>query len=408
MLLEYGYFLFVNPVFEYEGFTIKISIFKLFESYLVVFILSIFIIKLENLSYPSKIVVYVLFINLLLPISSLYWLQDHSREFFLTISLSFLLLFYILVKTPMLKLPTLKEGKNLSFLILFFLTIIVYVFLIVTGGLQRINFDLSNVYSTREEFNASSDNWLMDYLLPWQAHITNMFLLIYGLIRKNRILVVISLILQISIFAMTGHKSYLFAPILIFGIYYFFKKGYQNNILFFITSALIFLQSTLYILYSISNNPNMLSLFLRRLFYVPAQLHFLYFDFYENMTKYKLSASFLSFIIDNPYGTNPVYLVAQKVFGRDFSPNVGIFGDAYLNFGIIGILLFMLILGGVLKILDSVSKNTPLVLSTGIIIIPGTALVDAALFTSLLTHGILFAIFVIWLTNSVVNRHEKT
>lgn len=68
----------------------------------------------------------------------------------------------------------------------------------------------------------------------------------------------------------------------------------------------------------------------------------------------------------------------------------------------------MLILGEVLKILDNVSKNTPLVLSTGIIIIPGTALVDSALFTSLLTHGIFFAIFVIWLTNSVVNRHEKT
>ncbi len=40
----------------------------------------------------------------------------------------------------------------------------------------------------------------------------------------------------------------------------------------------------------------------------------------------------------------------------------------------------MLILVGGLKILESVSKNTPLVLTTGIIITPGTALVDGRIY----------------------------
>src|SRR5699024_8108593 len=104
------------------------------------------------------------------------------------------------------------------------------------------------------------------------------------------------------------------------------------------------------------------------------------------------SHSFLSSIFDNPYNIVPIELVSTNYFGKDFNPNVGIWGDAYLNFGFLGVFLFSLILGIVLILFDSISDKSITLLSMSIIVIPSMSLVNSALFTSLLTHGILFAI----------------
>ncbi|CDQ22978.1 hypothetical protein [Halobacillus karajensis] len=126
------------------------------------------------------------------------------------------------------------------------------------------------------------------------------------------------------------------------------------------------------------------------------------------MEKYKLSHSILTFIYDNPYNMGPVDLVARDVFGLEgFSPNVGIFGDAYLNFGLMGIIIFVVLLGSILVLFDSVAMKSPLILSMTIIIIPSMSLVNSGMFTSLATHGILFAIFVTWLSSTLLHRNEK-
>lgn len=405
VILEYGYFVYVYPLYGYSGFSVNISMFKLIESYLIIIILSCFLIKMERYNSPSKIVLYILFINLFLPLSSLYWIQDDSRQFFITIAISFLMIYFILFKTPRLEIFYMKEGKNISIILFVFLTIIVYGSLIASGGLQRMNFNIMNIYETREEFSSNS-NFLLGYLLPWQARITNMFFLIYGIVIKNKKLIVFSLILQLLIFSMTGSKSYLFAPIIIIGTYYLFKKGYKNYLLLFISSALSILFTILITLFKFFGDGIALSYFLRRTFYVPAKLHYMYYDFFEDMTKYKLSTSILSFMFENPYGKNPVAFIAERVYEKDFSPNVGIFGDAYLNFGLFGIILFSFLLSVMLKLLDSVAENVPLVISSAIIILPSMALVNSAFFTSILTHGIIFAILVIWLSNSILLKSK--
>ncbi|CDQ18948.1 hypothetical protein [Halobacillus karajensis] len=207
---------------------------------------------------------------------------------------------------------------------------------------------------------------------------------------------------------MTNFKSFLFAPLVVLGLYLIFKKGFKNSILLLMTSALSTLLTIMILLYKTTEGIVVLSIFLRRLFFVPANLHYTYFNFFEGMEKYKLSHSILTFIYDNPYNMGPVDLVARDVFGLEgFSPNVGIFGDAYLNFGLMGIIIFVVLLGSILVLFDSVAMKSPLILSMTIIIIPSMSLVNSGMFTSLATHGILFAIFVTWLSSTLLHRNEK-
>lgn len=405
IIIEFGYFTFVNPYFGYSGFIIDISLLKMLESYLFVIVLSYLLASLDRFNRPSKIVIYILYVNLFLPLSSLYWLRDESRPFFMVVSICFLLLYFILNRKTLVRIPTLKEGKYVAIAILVSVTLIVYGYIIATGGLLRINLNLLDVYDTREGYSGSTIR-LMGYLLPWQAHVINFTFLIYGLIKKNKIVVFFSLFLQVFLFSMTNFKSFLFAPIVVIGIYLIIKKGYQNRLLLLMTSTLSLLILFLLTVFKLTNNILFLSIFLRRLFFVPASLHYTYFNFFEHMEKYKLSASIFSSVIDNPYNISPVGLVAREVYGKDFSPNVGIFGDGYLNFGFVGMILFIVILGFVLVFFDSVSKKSPLILSMSIIIIPSMALVNSGMFTSFLTHGILFSIFVTWLTSTLFKKYE--
>ncbi|WP_017726174.1 O-antigen polymerase [Halalkalibacterium ligniniphilum] len=406
IVLEYGYYTFVHPLFGYSGFYLEVSLIKMLESYIVVIFLSFLFSTLDDVNKPSKIVCYILFINLFLPISSLYWLQNQSRVFFLVIFFSCLLLYFMTKKLKPIQVATLKEGSNVAFFVVIGITISVYGYLIVTGGLQRINLNLLNVYETRDYYSESNVP-LMGYLLPWQAHVINLFFLIYGLIKSSKKIIVFTLFLQVFLFSMTNFKSFLFAPLVVVGLYFILKNELKNKLLLLMTFSLSVLMILLILMYEISENIVLLSIFLRRLFFVPASLQYTYYDFFENMEKYKLSNSIFSSFFENPYNIGPVGLIAREVYGREFAPNVGIFGDGYLNFGLIGIILFVMILGGVLLIFDSVARKSPTILSMSIIIIPSMSLVNSAMFTSFATHGILFAIFITWLTSTLFNQTER-
>jgi len=405
-ILEYGYISFVNPLYEYSGFSLNISSIKIIESYLLVIVISTILVQFDKYDKPSKVVIYILFINLYLPLSSLYWLQDNSRPFYLLISISIISLCLFLMKVKVIRIQSLREGNNITFLLLIGITIIVYGYLLITGGIQRVNFNLMDVYGVREDYSLIS-NRLFGYLVPWQANIINLFFLIYGIIKRSKNIIFVSVFLQLFLFSMTNFKSFLFSPLVVLGIYMIFKKGLKNNLLLTITIILSLFSSLLLIFSKITGDIILLSIFLRRLFFVPAKLHFQYFDFMENMEKYKLSHSILSGFVTNPYGIGPVELVSNNLFENGGNPNVGVFGDSFVNFGFAGVLLFTMILGFILLVLDSVASNSPSILSMSIIIIPSMSLINSALFTSLATHGILFSILIIWLTSSLFRIDER-
>lgn len=406
LMLELGYLIFVSKMYEYSGFTIDITGAKIVESYVLFFIITPLIITKFQKKQPSFIILFVLYVNLYLPLSALYWLANESRVFFWAVSIGIIILSTFSYLMPKVKIPYFQKVLMPTISIIVATSFIVYGYLIITGGLQRLNFNLLEVYETRAAYSLSS-NKIIGYLIPWQAYIFNMLVLLIGFYKHNRSLVYFALFLQLLLFGMTNFKSFLFAPIVLIIFYFIWRKfGYRYLIFLSTTSISVFI-AILLIVYKFKSEFFLLSIFLRRLFFTPAQLHNVYYDYFSINEKYLLSHSVFENIIQNPYGVSPVSLIAENIFGRDFSPNAGFFADAYLNFGLFGIFLFVVILGFIMRLVDGLFEDIDPIYPTLILVIPSTALVNSAFLTSLWTHGILISILTLYLFKEYFLRRRK-
>ena len=156
----------------------------------------------------------------------------------------------------------------------------------------------------------------MGYLIPWQAYVFNMFGLLYALNKKGKSYWLLSLVIiaQLLIFAMTGHKSFLLAPFLVSGVYMVWRS--KSAITWIIIGAFL-LVITSYIYFLITKDEFVPSLFIRRLFFVPARLHVLFYDFFSQPKHpfYMLSIRF-RFMVKNPYNMPMVRVIALEYWGR--------------------------------------------------------------------------------------------
>jgi hypothetical protein len=202
---------------------------------------------------------------------------------------------------------------------------------------------------------------------------------------------------QILLFSVTGQKSIFFSVLIIVGIYFALRsrgKLFGLKVVGGLITVII-ASSTLDKLF---NSTFLSSLFVRRLMATPGLLTGYYYDFFSNHSKVFLAHSIFKPFLDYPYTFEPPFLIGNLYFNKpDMSANVNYIADAFSNFGYYGILFFTIILAIVLWIFDSVSKHSNYYLTILILSMSAWSLTDTALFTSLLTHGILFALCIVYL-----------
>lgn len=400
LLLDYLYRNYVTRYYAADFLLSNENVFRLLESYVFIIFFSLLVsYSLYRRWRPSGIVIVLTYIIVLLPLSSLYGLANVPSIFMYEVALCFSLLILITHIMPRVILPNLgKDFVYLGIFLIFCISVYVYGWLIITGGIERLNFDLLHVYAVRNEYIQTRGPF-MGYFVPWQANIFNIFLICYALLKKNYKLLFFGACVQMVLFGMTGHKSFLLAPIFSAGIFFIWQR--KNAMLYLIFGSFILLLSA-YTYFIFSGNELISGIFIRRLFFVPASLHVIYYDFFSqpNHPLYMLSDSFLRQFIDNPYGLHMPELIAQTYWGKNFWPDVGFLGDAYGNFGFFGMLVFSIILGIVIRIIDGVSSFLPTYFVAAIIAMPAFALTESALFTTFLTHGLLIALLVLWIIRS--------
>jgi hypothetical protein len=141
------------------------------------------------------------------------------------------------------------------------------------------------------------------------------------------------------------------------------------------------------------------SLFTRRVLLVPAQLSFLYYDFFsENDSTFLSQHQIFRNFINYPYHLDPSHLMGEIYFGKPtMGACSGIYSDAFMNFGFLGFILWAFLLTAILKIVDSFSKNKKKTITIAAIAMPAFLLGNSALLTSLLTHGILLSLLILYL-----------
>jgi len=392
-LLDVVYILFVHRYYGYSGFSMQLDGLKLVESYLLLIPLFVFLPRGEG--RISAVGIKLLFIMMVVPTLSLYAMKNESRVFMCLLIGGFWLTQLTVQILPRLRIARVKKSSSALYLGLGVVSLLVYVALFTVRGMPTLrSLNLSLVYEVRSAFVHDLPR-ILGYLVPWQANVINSFLIAFAWYQRRYFGMGVVLVLQLLLFLFTGAKSFLLAPVLVLFLAYAVRKKrfFELSLKGFITAT-----SFSFVVHALGGSIVLPSLFIRRLFFVPAQNYFYYYDFFSHHQLMYLSHSILNPFFDNPYGMRVTNMIGSLYYGQPAtSVNTGYLADAYMNFGALGVVIFSVFLGVFLVMLDSLTKKTDTAIAMAVIAVPLTALVNSGFFTTLLTQGFLLSMLVLWL-----------
>ena len=394
VFLEISYSRFVYPVFSYTNFTLEINIFKLIESYL--FTVFFFILLTDRDDKPSRIALKLLFLLMIVPISSFYALANMERSYYYAFIAGFFLTLAIVKIYPVLKIKKVKNSNLFLFICLAIISLCVYLVLIKENGIPTLKaFTLTSVYEIRGEVDYGLR--IISYFVGWVASVINCFLLGLAWHKRRYFSLMCVLCLQLVLYAILAHKSVLLTPFVVLFVIFAVKKKQFMRLTLLSLIGLIFF-SYVFNAFNISKLPS--SLFIRRVLFVPARVSYNYYDFFSKNPYTYLSQSKVGLgLAKNPYRDIGVANLMGLTYADEVKchMNTGYMGDAYMNFGFAGMLIFSYLLGLMLIIADSVAKNVNICIAIAAMIIPIQKLVNGALFTCMLTNGFILSLLVVWL-----------
>jgi hypothetical protein len=401
LLLDLSYIIFVNRYFEYMGFNLDLNISKYIFSIFVFIVLYYFLPK--NIDKPSSIFLQLHYIIMIIPMFTIYSFGDKSTLFFVICMFIFSMECFLVKLLPKFKIIRIKKSKNILYSILILITVLVYFSMIRANGfpsLKALNF--LNVYDIRGKV---SYPFLMPYLVIWQAKVINPFFIVTSYINKDKKVFFIFLSLQVLLYLITAHKSFLF---IIFAILLVVKVVHKPNLLNNILKIASFGILAIILLFKITNSLMIPSLFLRRLLFIPAQIKFFYYDFFSNNDFLYFSQGAIGKLVglEYPYQLEVAQMIGYIYYGNEgTNANTGYLADAYANMGIIGMFFIGLLFVFILILVDSLSIKIGKELTVGLTLFPILSLNDGALLTNLLTGGLLFLLLILYLhSNSTQNR----
>jgi hypothetical protein len=247
---------------------------------------------------------------------------------------------------------------------------------------------LGDVYATRAQFDSASGGAPgSGYIAPWAGNVINPLLMTLGAARRRASLAALGFMGQLLIYSVTGYKSVLFAIVLVPLVYIAVSRANRSF-------GLLLAVGTPAILFAAILGHAILGewsiALTRRLFAVPGQVAWYYFDYFSIHPADHLAHSFLRwFDVPSVYGLNPAVLIGQvryPGFGTDV--NAGLWPDAYSNFRFAGMVGLTLLFGLVLLVADGLGRGKDARVVGPLLAMAGLTLADSALFTTLLTHGL--------------------
>lgn len=409
LILDLSYRFVIAPYFEYMGFVLNINSVKVVESYILTGILSLFLPR--EAKKPSDFCIVLLFLLPVLPTFSLYGFTDADRAYTYMLALAFITVKEGKRLIPLFKLERLKGGRRIGIVSTVIIVSVTVIWLVWRGGLSYFNLDLARVYDYRRDVGAVINIGIWAYINTWAFKVFNPLLIAWSLYRKNYFLFWVSLSLQVFFFGISSHKSVLFYPVLILALYFFIERRYSLHL---VVLGIIGIIGMADILFFFSEQILPASLFIRRVMYVPALLNYAYYEFFsENGFVYLTTAKPFSFFFKYPYQYPPPLLVSSYLWGQTNTwANNGFLATSYMHFGFSGMILFSLIVGMLLQLIDILVRNRlPLWFGLSLVVVPLFSLFTSSdLTTALLNHGLGIAILLIWLFSAkggLISRVRK-
>lgn len=372
-----------------KNFDAKYNLLKVIFSYLIVAI--IFIINQKNTSKFVKFYNKLYILIMLIPISLIYSIRDFSTLTYLLFALEFLIMAYgfnIINKINFTKhikkdyFGNFLKKINVTNIIYYFFWIITFLIIcccLKYNGIPKLTaLNLYNVYSVRKEFYLPK---YIQYLYNFETEFIILFLLVISLYKKNYKRAILVFFIQILFFLWKADRMILLSCPLVVFVYFLidkldYKKYIENNMIWSIACIAIFS-----ILLHLIKIQMPLGLFVRRFLIVPANLKFIYVDFFSINPKIGLVGTVINSILKetNPY-SNISYpnAIANIYFDSpEMYSNTGFLVEGYARWGYLGFILIPIIYIIIMKILDKGSKELSFPLMISISLIPLIMLNDS-------------------------------
>jgi hypothetical protein len=351
----------------------------------------------EKRTGPSRVMLVVQLVAVIVPLQAL--VAAHFElarpEFAAAVAVAYLGTLVLAGVMPEVQLPAVPARLS-ALLLIAAMLVTAYVLwaLRAGGGLGRISFDLTSVYEVREEFLTRAGRF-MGYLVPWQGYVLNPALLLIALRRRSLLIGLTGLALQLLLFGMTGFRAFLFIPALLLAFYVIAPRRQLTAI---VLAGMLAVIGLALVLYAWLEQPLIPLLLIDRVVVVPAEIHYWYYDFFgvHGQAPLQLSQSILAGLSTSHYQVPIAEVIGWTYIGSEASANVGLFGDAYANFGFAGCAAFALLFAVVLKAIDAAARATDPRIAAALVAVPAFELVNAGLLTTLLTHGLALAVLVLW------------
>lgn len=320
----------------------------------------------------------------------------------LLIVVAFLLLNFIFI-FPLISIPKIKISYSVFLLVILSISLINIVYIFYVFGVSK---SLTWIFSPRVydiRLNARSImaplSRIGRYIITWQSQVFGPFLFASGLYRHNWLLIVFGVISQIIIYSVLATKNSIFSLLLACVIFFLLDKFSNKSLgIYLLLGAVVGVFCVILVDYIFTPTTWFLSSTItRRVIYTPGLLTTYFFDFFSKKQPALLGHSFLKNITKYPYDISPTFLIGLHYFGNiSTNADANLWADGYANFGIAGVFMFTIVLAIVLWLLDNLSKPLGKEFAGLIGAFPGYILADSPLFTSLLTHGVLILLIIVW------------
>ena len=415
LIFDVLYVKYMHEVWAHKGFDYSWQLLKYIESWLL-FLCVAFSLP-GTLRVTSDMFVTVIGIAVLLPMTSMYGLTSEPRWIIYSILLGHVVILATR-KARLFNIPVISNNQEIPLYLSLFSVCVVVSWMCISGAVYHINFDFSEVYNRRSEVGALINKGFFSYLNGWVLKAFNLFLLAYGLYKKNWMLVAISIVIQIFLFSVIAHKAILFYPILIIFIWLWFRKNTSLTFVPLLIIGVVLISATIW---KISGDQYslMISLVVRRMFYVVANNIYDYYHYFSSNQFIYWSNSLTTRFIEYPYTENYPDLVGSfqaVIVGRegtdaaDTYVNSSFLATGYMHAGFLGLILYCFLVGLLFRIVDVIANQSmPIWFAVSIMLIPMFSLISSAdLPTALLTHGVIVSILLLLFSRHSLHQVEDS
>lgn len=390
LLLDIIYVNFIAVRWAFYGFTYETpTFFSYVGSWILTLIVAVCITQLMKLRIFSSIVLQCLLIIAFLPSVVLYTYMSEASEMYSYYILYWgmlLLFFFIICNRAFRPVQFAVNESFLAKLSVFFFFLCVFVWSVYSRF--HIQLDILDVYEQRRLAARFGMPLPLAYLFGG-AQICVPFLAIWALTQKRKLIFLINVAAQLIAFFSTGSKLAFFALLVGIVAYYALtiKKTYYYTTIVLVGASLLNVFS---IIESVFRNTYFLSdSLIRRIMFLPGLINIYYYDFFISHEYDYFRSTILRFLTSEDLYIDKI----QKVIGGIYfnRPNMytnnGLFSDAYMNLGILGMFIMPLLLVLLLRFFDICIgySDVPMMLASAVYLIIN--LLSSSFFTNLFSHG---------------------